>query len=383
MAGILRTRRRLSARRRARVALSLAVMTGAADGSLYTSTESSAAPAYPQDPNNCNDSSIMWRFETNSGWTKNGVDRRPWVRAAINTLDDARDYNGSPLVSVTEHASIGVEVQVKDKPMNQYGSAECVSGASFWVNGNYTSSKFYWHVARHEMMHLMGAEHGGNIDSKNGDNPPTMMTCKDWSTFRSVNTLAQDDAAYLNWLHSGRDYRQLHANYGWEQGTSYWGKTAGALSYKSSGGSLGPGYAAWQAPTGNDYLYQTVAVHTGDDNESYRAITAAKSLSPDYKTAVRPALYRRNIAHQSSNSCEYADGVGNPNDYSVTSGWVLVAQPSSTVVGTGWTGVQSAFSNPANAMGYEMQVRIYGVAVPNSGGATGYIGIDNSRGDGT
>lgn len=328
---------------------------------------------------------MQFLFQTNSLWTAGGVDRRTYVRAAIFTLDDALDYDGSKLVTVQELNS-NIDVQIKDKPLNEYGSSECVVGASFWVNANYTSSTFYYQLGRHEMMHLAGGEHGGNDDSFNGDDPPTMATCIDWSTFRTSNSLAQDDAAYLNWLHSTRDDRQLHANWGWEQGTSYWGRTGGSFSYKTSGGSLGPGYVGWSSPSNSNYVYQTVAVHVGDDNESYQAVTAAKSPGSDYKTVVNPALYRRNISDGSANSCSYADGIQNPNDWDpgrITSGWIKVADKGLTGVGTSWAGVESAWVNPANATAYQMQIRVYGSAVQNGSGAIGYVGLDNTRGDGT
>jgi len=381
MSGHLRSVAR-ARRRRAKAAVGTAVLATSSLVGMGPSPVDAATRVYPQDPNNCNDANMQWLFQTNSLWTAGGVDRRTWVRAAINTLDNALDYDGSKLVTVTE-LNTNVDVQIKDKPMNEYGSSECVVGASFWVNSNYSTSRFYYQVGRHEMMHLAGGEHGGNDDSFNGDDPPTMATCIDDSTFRSTNALAQDDAAYLNWLHSSRDDRQLHANWGWEQGTSFWGRTGGTFDYKTSGGSLGPGYVGWLSPNSSNYVYQTVAVHTGDDNESYQAVTAAKSSSSDYKTVANPALYRRTISHNGDNSCSYADGVQNPNDYSVASGWIKVAEKGMTEVGTSWVGLESAWVNPANADGYEMQIRVYGAATHNVNGDAGYVHLDNTRGDGT
>ena len=75
-------------------------------------------------------------------------------------------------------------------------------GASIWVNSNYSDAKFYWRMARHEMLHLAGMEHGGKDDSMNSDNPASMATCINHSTFRTVNNLDQDTAAYENWLHN-------------------------------------------------------------------------------------------------------------------------------------------------------------------------------------
>lgn len=340
------------------------------------------ATAYPQDPNNCNDTTLHWGFDSDPLWTADNVDRQQWVRSAINALDNALSYNGNQLISVDEDG--GISVQIKDKPAGEYGSSECDAGASIWVNSNYTTGRFYWQVGRHEMFHLAGAEHGGNDDSHNTDDPPTMATCINQSTFNSVNGLWQDDAAYETWLHDGLANRQLNANLGFEQGSSFWAVTGGATTYRTTGGATGPGYFIWDSPGASDYWYQTVTVHTGDDNETYRSVGNAKELDSQYKTYAQASLYRRTVTDGANgNGCSYPDGIDDPNDYSVSGGWIALAESSpGTQVGTSWESVASSWADPATVDGFEFQIRMYGYSIDGSG-VTHAFGIDNVRGEGT
>ncbi|MEZ5176672.1 MAG: hypothetical protein R2823_10815 [Acidimicrobiia bacterium] len=340
------------------------------------------ANAYPQETNNCNDRTLHWEFQTNSLWTAGGVDRRTWVRAAINTLNDEKSYDGSTLVTVTEDG--GIDVQIRDEPASSYGSSECSGGASFWVNSNYSSSKFYYKVGRHEMFHLAGAEHGGDEDSMNSDNPPTMSTCISWTTFRTTNSLDQDSAAYENWLHNGASGRQLHANMGFERNTTYWGKVNGTWSVVTTGGVSGPKNVAFFASGSSyasSYIYQTIRLWTGDDNESYRSRAYVREPISSYSTLAQSKIFRRNMTESGDNGCSYPDGLQNPNSWSI-GGYVELAKSSVKSVTTTWSDVTSSYVNPTNTDGLQLQIRIYGKATP-SGGGSGSIRIDNARGGGT
>jgi hypothetical protein len=259
-------------------------------------------------------------------------------------------------------------------------------GASIWLNGKATSSQFYRQVGRHEMMHLAGAEHVGKDDSMDGDNPPAMATCILESDFNSTTQLSQDDAAYLTWLHSSRDNRQLHANFGFEQSSRYWGVTNGTLSMASSGGSTGPGYAKFKAAgsVANSYIFQTIRIWTGDDDESYRSVLNAKAAGPtgNYTTRAQTALYRRTLSGGStSTNCSYADDVKNPNDDSVSGSYVLVSQERVDAINNSWTGLVSNWVNLPTEDGFQFQVRAYGDSYSAAGPQPIYF--DNVRGEGT
>ena len=343
-----------------------------------------SAAAYPQHPNNCNDRTLDWYFSSSSLWT---TTKKSQVRAAIKTLDDELSYNGTKLITQQEGGGVGVKVKIKDEPdTSMWGSAECNGNPSFWVNSNYSAASFYYHVGRHEMFHLAGAEHAGKNDSRNGDNPTTMATCISPSTFRTTNSITQDDAAYMNWLHNTLSNRQLHANIGFERGTTYWGKSNGTWSYQTSGGATGPGHVAFFASGSaySSYIYQTVRLWTGDDNESVRAKINAKKPLSSYTTQARAALYKRTLTEGSTaNSCHYPDGLDNLNSISITTGYVLEIRSSMTTLGsTSWTAVTSNWDNPPTNDGYQYQIRAYGKSTTSSGG-TGSVRFDNVRGEGT
>lgn len=338
----------------------------------------SSANAYPNQGHSCNDSSLRWGFNSSSLWT---TTKKNWVRATINTVDDALDYNGAKLVTVSE--SGGISVGLRDVPLtSQYGLAVCLIGSPYmWINSNATTAKFYYKVARHEMMHMAGAGHSGNQDSMNSDNPSTMSTCINQSTFRTVNSLDQDASAQLNWLHSRLANRQLHANIGFERGTRFWGASNGTISSVSSGGATGPGYAAFRASgsTSNSYIFQTIRLWTGSDtSKDFRAVLNARTPSSSVSSAARAAIYHRSLFYGSgSNSCDYRPGVTNPNNPTVGGTYVLLRQSSLTNLGTSWTSVASPwYESRVRAAGHQLQVRAYG-----SAGTSNSVRFDNVRGE--
>jgi len=174
-----------------------------------------AASAYPDDVNNCNDSTLAWHFDGSSAWNSSNKNS---VRAAFNPIDNALDYDGTKLISITESSS-GIKVGMKSMGQYSYGVSECTSGASVTINSDFASSNaFLYKTARHEMLHLAGATHGGRYDSADGRAAATMSTCLSPTTYPGTNALEQDAAAYENFLHSSLSNRQLHANIGFEQG---------------------------------------------------------------------------------------------------------------------------------------------------------------------
>lgn len=347
---------------------------------------SAAAPAqaYPQEPNNCNDGSITYSF--NSSWN-NYSTAKGWARSAIGLWNRPLDYDGTKLETVTEASSGGVDVQLKDAASNDYGSSECTFGASLWINKDYVGSQtFVWQVSRHEMGHLLGAHHTGSQDSRNGDNPPTMATCIDRSTFNSSNLLSQDDQAYMNWLHGSLGNRQLHANIGYEQGFGLWGSSGGTVEWQSTGGATGPGRIRHKTPGFGTYVYQTINLAVGDDggNQSYRTVINYKVASGIGGT-IEGEMFRQNISYPGDNSCSYSDGLQNLNSPSYSSsGYVDVATtgPIGLSGKTSWTLGSSVWEYPPAADGYRLQMRVYSHA-KDSAGTSQWVYLDNVRGEGT
>lgn len=343
------------------------------------------AQAYPQDPNNCNDSTITWNFD---GSWNNYPTQKSWARSALGLWNRPLDYAGARLQTVSEVTSGGsVVVQLKDAPTNSYGSSECTFGASMWINRVHVgAASFVYQMSRHEMGHLLGMEHSGANDSWNGDNPPSMATCIDKSRFHATNLLSQDDQAYANWLHGVLANRQLHSNIGFEQGFGLWGRSAGTVEWQSSGGATGPGRIRHLTSSSTGYVYQTINIATGDDSgQPYRSVINYKVASAGHSGIIEGELFRQNITYPGDNTCAYADGLQDLNSPSYsTSGFVNVATtgPIGLAGKTAWTSGASVWEYPPSANGYRMQLRVYSHA-KDSTGASQWVYLDNLRGEGT
>jgi hypothetical protein len=346
------------------------------------------AGAYPQEQNSCTDPSLHWDYQPSSLWTH---DKKVWVKEGFDKLSDALDYNGTKLITVPNDG--GISVQIQDKPLNMYGSSECVwPTTSLWVNSNYSAQKFYHNVARHEMFHLGGARHGGGGDSFDGVAPTTMSTCLDWQDYTD-NVMEQDSHALENWLWSSLDFRQQNANLGFEQGTRFWGKTGGVgWTYYTSGGATGPGHIGWASSNIYEYVYQTVRIINGDDTElDYRAKANAKAPGSAFTlTKAQVELWRRSVDYlndpQNPNGCDYADGIVNPNGGVSVSGWILMTSSPEVSIGTAWeaftTSNPTEWVDPPTQEGYDFQVRLHGYAYNPSTGNFGEIRFDNVRDEG-
>jgi hypothetical protein len=347
-----------------KISLMLVAMAGAA-GLTVAGLPSDGASAYPHDPNACNATSLSWSF-VGSGWTDA---KRTAVRAGINGLTTALDADGSHLISVPELSSGGnVSVSLKDvTTQDGYGESECVGNRSLWINSNSTSTTFFKQVARHEMMHLLGAEHSGAKDSMSGDNPPAMTTCVGSASFSASESLSQDDTAYLNWLHGTEAaYHALHANVGFEQGIRFWGVSGGQASTLSSGGSAGPKNVKLAPVTtsSNPYLFQTVRLWTGPKGSAtVRASVRVKGpgSTSSYSTKATVSLYRKRVTDGgTSNGCVYPRGLQDLNNPTVVdSSWTLVSTKTVSGIGASWTKITSPWVTLGVYDGYDLQVRAY------------------------
>ncbi|MGK2876050.1 MAG: hypothetical protein ACSLEW_10490 [Nocardioides sp.] len=327
--------------------------------------------------NTCSDPTIHWEF-SGTNWTST---KKGWVRDSFNTIDNALDFDGSSLARATEDS--GVEVSLVDFTDNTYGKANCSQG-TIKLDESKTVDKFYWKVARHEMLHLMGAEHGGDADSKDGENPPTMSTCINWTDFRDANDLSRDDGAYLMFLHSTLAERQIHANVGFERGFSNWGANEGEVIEHDAGGSGGPKHIGFKAESSanSSYVYQTARVWTGSSSKFFRGTFHAKSQASDLTSNAKIAIYYRELVEATpANGCDYRGMITNPNDPTLASGaWTALVGTNLTSVGTSWTALQSNWQGLSGADGYEIQVRVYGKATENDG-TVRQIRFDTARSD--
>lgn len=131
-------------------------------------------------------------------------------------------------------------------------------------------------------------------------------------------------------------------------------------------------------------MYQTIALATGDDNETYRAAFNYKVAGGNHVGSARAALFRQTIDYRGSSLCSYADGLDNLNDPAVIGGFVALADTGWRSVNgvLSWTAGTSSWQNPTNQDGYKMRIRVFENVVDNTG-AGQWLYLDNIRGEGT
>jgi hypothetical protein len=404
------------ARRRARRALVVAPVAITAVGVSVQSGAGHPAGAFPQDPHRCEDRTIQYYLHRD--WD-DYPQAKQWAQEAIGRWNQPLDFDGSQLVEVTSTEGAGEYGTVGwlfNGDEDEYGFSDCppAIGAWFEINVDHIGDREYvWQVAKHEIGHLMGAEHTGALDSHNSDNPPIMASCWNKSFFNSTNILTQDDYSYMSWLWSSLPERQLTANMGFEQGTSFWGAYRSTLEWQASNGATGPGHVRYKSdvveePSGaRSYygrLYQTVNLATGDDTtEQYRLVANYKSESSDHRHFLPFTVLSQQIDYQSDNGndCDYADGLTDLNDpiprnplsppgtgFGV---WMSKSVGSlTTVPPTTWTWVGSSWvPKPypqVDGMRLQIDTRPVGLQAPPVAGPfppVAFVHLDNIRIEGT
>ncbi len=307
-------------------------------------------------------------FDANSPWSSLEKSR---VSLAFATLNGPKDHDGSALVNVHKvdaWAAVLVGLQHREGS-DSLGEYSCVFN-NIWLNSAYSGygAKFYWKVARHEMMHALSADHAGRADSRaSAENPTTMSTCVAVSDFKNENFLDRDGEIQLQWIFNSLNTNHaLNANIGFENGTSEWGGSNGSLSSVASGGVGGTKYLSFDATgtSSSSYVRQTLRLWTGDDTSQFRAVLAARAPSSAVNTNARASLYRKRMSEGSTSlGCGYARALTNPNSVTIHDAeYVLVSQSSLTNVGTSWTTVASPWTSLPKRDGWEFQTRAYGNA---------------------
>ena len=233
----------------------------------------------------CDDTSLSWRFD-GSNWT---AGRENWVEAAFDGIETALDYDGTQLVNLTKNESPGpdrINVQIADLGEDLLGWAQCPGGGQtklqFSLDYVSVGKKFFYQVARHEMLHLIGLDHGGENDSIDGRNPASMATCTGPGNFRETADLDRDAEVGLNWRHSSLSNNQVSANIGFENGINEWGGTNGSLASWAGGSFSGSKHALFAAAgdSSDSWVRQTVRVWTGWDTfVEFRPIPTSSSAS--------------------------------------------------------------------------------------------------------
>lgn len=221
-----------------------------------------SAHALPRPENNCSDDTITYKFVNNShgSWTTTEKNK---FRDAMADWNGVKDYDGGKVVNSLSETTGSADVDVYFHPSpggnsNSLASAECVwPQATISFNSvleDDWSTSDWEHISRHEMGHLMGLEHTGDDDSFGGQTE-TMATCASHTS----TSLSQDDVGNITHKKGDLSPETINANAGFEEGTTWWGKSSVQdFSHATGGAQDGSGYLTFRPSAAYGYVYQTM-----------------------------------------------------------------------------------------------------------------------------
>jgi len=353
-------------------------------GMLAVLLVASAAPtaqAFPNDViDNCYYSVDNMKFAFVGSWP---ATMKTAVRDGFLDWNGSLDYDGVPLITWTETTTptnIDTRVSWEDLPTNILGRANCTDD-TVKIDSGITSTGVAKTMGRHESGHIIAMDHTGYYDSHNGDFP-SMATCLSDAEFTAA-IKSQDDVGSLNFSHSvissliGES--AFMANYGYEQGFSYWGLNGGTVSYQTSGGATGPGHIAF-TPTNAvaDYAYQTMT-YADAPAKRLTAVTNHKTWSTLDNSTVRVELWARDINYGSTPECTLSTWPNgkNMNQRTVAGSWVRRTTATATATPT-WARTDTSLWSSLGDGDQDVQVRVFADPRTNTGARTP-IRLDNVR----
>lgn len=275
---------------------------------------------------------------------------------------------------------------IVDEPGGYYGPSECLFTPTIKLNRAWTMPNpdatsariFWWKVARHEMMHLMGADHAGKRDSLDGM-MSTMATCVAWSEFEADVNTTKDDQAYLQYLWGDLPGLQMSANVGFESGHSQWISSDPASATCTGGSDDGDKHLRFTNGNPSDFIYQTVRILNGSENRQYRAVMSGRTRYAGGSTIIRPVIIYRLVDLDSvSNGCDYADDVEDPNSPVIVGNFLIGADARWGYLSTSWVSRASSYFNPPARGAYDLQFQGFGTAF-DAGDEVDQVLIDNAR----
>jgi hypothetical protein len=335
-------------------------------------------------------------------WTgSNGTQYDNVANDSVQLLAVPRAQDGSQLVTLTRNANNSsgeVKFRRTNLPTGVLGRSECNwPNATIQIDNDMTSNAQLWQIAAHEMLHLMGAEHGGRRDAfypaaeNHADN--RMMTCVATSAYPNYAAHETDTVAYLSYLWDPTANRQLMADNGFENGFSatWWVIGTGAFTTGNSTNPVGGyrrGYFAPPSNSSSQSVQWRVRMVSGNQTEQYRINSYVAPEASTTVTNVTVKMIHRTGFYpaRTVTTCdEYFDGL-NPYDINSppSSGlWTDVrVVPKSNLV-SGWTSVTSTWYVPPTSHSHDLSLWLQGYADRPNTTAAGNILVDNMTIEGT
>jgi hypothetical protein len=321
----------------------------------------------------CGDGEFDYAFVNYfTDWT---AAHRAEVDAGANDWEVPRDYTGQAFVDIDRGGGSGVwNIHRVDEP----GGDDDVNGVTYCnsreieVNDS-PSGNGLRDVAAHEMGHVLGFDHTGQYDSRDG-RFPLMATCQDFGTTRS---LSQDDSAKMFEVFSAA--AGIHSNIGFERDYTYWG-FSGSHSKLIRTDTAHYGYRSlgWKPLSSTSFVYQTVTLNTepGVDltpRMSLRKYTAGTTTG---YVSVRMRVRGRDYANPVA-GCFYPNGRYQNTVTAQEGQWHYSSWGTYTPT-TSW--VNRDFPDmdlPTGYDAYDIQIHIYSSV--KADGSYREIDIDNPR----
>jgi len=232
------------------------------------------------------------------------------------------------------------------------------------------------HWARHEMGHLLGLEHTGDDDSFGGP-AETMATCTSSAT--TGTSASQDD--YGNITHKKGDLEPeiIHANAGFEQGTSFWGTSQVSSFYTTTSNPQdGLDAARFKPSAAGGYIYQTMNYAAAGEKSIDARTNHRKTSSAETSGTVTLEILVRQVTYADNPQCSYPTGK-NQNVRSSVGSWTVVRQEAATPT-TSWAILTEATLYTINAGWHAADIRVrVKSTVQFSLGNYAELGIDTTR----
>lgn len=330
----------------------------------------------------CHFTNEQWDFVFVGSWPATA---KTAARTGILSWNGSLDYDGISLTTWTESttsgsSSVSVDVSYEDLAPGLRGSANCGDG-TVRINSDQTDPAIIEDVARHETGHILAMDHTGFSDSHNGDRP-TLATCL--TDTDAINRIkAQDDVGSLNFSHSILSFpaneHPFMANFGFEQGFSYWGLFGGSVSYQTTAGATGPGHIAFTpANAAADYVYQTMT-YSDAPGRQIMAVMNHEVWSLFDQSTVRVELWSRDIDYGTTQDCDLSvwPNQKNMNQRTEPGSWVRRATATANAAGT-WLRTDSPTWATESDGDQDVQVRVFADPRTLDGQRTA-IRLDNVR----
>lgn len=325
----------------------------------------------------CENAWITYWFQNSWVWTSSQLDE---IRDGFGDWRAPRDWDGDRVIKQMDEVSsngkvkvVGVSPGYFGDP-SQLGSASCGDPSTILLRYDQSGNALE-HLARHEMGHALGMHHTGSTDSFGGP-METMATCISFGS----TSLSQDDDGHVVYHHGDLNPETIHANAGFETGTSWWG-TSSVSSFYTSTYQPEDGSAAGRfRPSSDDgYIYQSMNFAAAQGRKVDARTNIRKVSSQSTYGRVRLELLVRHVVYGTG---ECADEFVTGKDQNVRSSWTTwwIARAADRYPTASWAILDTtAYTLPTSYDATDLRVRVKSSVRYSSTSSLATIAVDTTR----